>query len=116
MSCTRAQTESRATGSSPTYRKGLGVHAASKVTYYLGGQCSSFTASVGLEKDFAGNVIFTVDTDGTNRYQSRTFTPGFAPEEVNVDLTGVQYIELDVTAPGSINGAHGVWGDALFHC
>lgn len=82
----------------------------------LGGKCSSFTASVGLEKDFAGNVIFTVDTDGTNRYQSRTFTPGFAPEEVNVDLTGVQYIDLDVTAPGSINGAHGVWGDALFHC
>ena len=105
-----------ATGSSPTYEKGLGVHATSKVTYYLGGKCSSFTASVGLEKDFAGNVIFTVDTDGTNRYQSRTFTPGFAPEEVNVDLTGVQYIDLNVTAPGSINGAHGVWGDALFHC
>ncbi|MDR2997062.1 MAG: NPCBM/NEW2 domain-containing protein, partial [Microbacterium sp.] len=105
-----------ATGKSPTYAKGLGVHAASKVTYYLGGKCSTFTASVGLEKDFAGNVIFTVDTDGVNRYQSRTFTPGFAPEQVNVDVTGVQYIDLNVTAPGSINGAHGVWGDALFTC
>ncbi|MGX5694740.1 NPCBM/NEW2 domain-containing protein [Agromyces soli] len=104
------------TGANPTYQKGLGVHALSKITYYLGGGCSAFTADVGLEAGFAGNVIFKVDADGVNRYQSRTFTPGFAPEEVNVDLSGVQYVDLIVEAPGSINGAHGVWGDAQFHC
>lgn len=105
-----------ATGESPVYEKGLGVHAQSKITYYVGGACSSFTAEVGLEYGFGGNVIFKVDTDGTNRYQSRTFTPGFAPESVNVDLTGAQYVDLIVEAPGSINGAHGVWGDARFTC
>ncbi|WP_254431330.1 NPCBM/NEW2 domain-containing protein [Agromyces sp. Marseille-P2726] len=105
-----------ATGESPEYEKGLGVHAQSKITYYVGGVCSAFTAEVGLEYGFGGNVIFKVDTDGTNRYQSRTFTPGFAPESVNVDLTGAQYVDLIVEAPGSINGAHGVWGDARFTC
>ena len=105
-----------ATGQSPVYAKGLGVHAASKITYYVGGECQRFTAQVGLESGFGGNVIFKVDADGANRYQSRTFTPGFAPEAVSVDLTGVQYVDLVVEAPGSINGAHGIWGDARFTC
>ncbi|WP_309065499.1 NPCBM/NEW2 domain-containing protein [Microbacterium sp.] len=105
-----------ATGENPTYEKGLGVHALSKITYYLGGECSAFTAEVGLEAGFAGNVIFKVNADDVNRYQSRTFTPGFAPESVNVDLAGAQYVDLIVEAPGSINGAHGVWGDAKFTC
>lgn len=104
------------TGENPTYRKGLGVHARSKITYYVGGECSAFTAQVGLEAGFAGNVIFKVDVDGANAYQSRTFTPGFAPENVKVDLKGGQYVDLIVEAPGSINGAHGVWGDAKFSC
>ncbi|WP_309129696.1 NPCBM/NEW2 domain-containing protein [Microbacterium sp.] len=104
------------TGENPTYEKGLGVHALSKITYYTGGACTAFTAEVGLEAGFAGNVIFKVDADGENLYQSRTFTPGFAPETVDVDLTGAQYVDLIVEAPGSINGAHGVWGDATFHC
>lgn len=104
------------TGQRPTYEKGLGVHALSKITYYLGGACNAFTAEVGLEAGFAGNVIFKVVADDVNRYQSRTFTPGFAPESVHVDLSGVQYVDLIVEAPGSINGAHGVWGDAKFTC
>ncbi|WP_022891057.1 NPCBM/NEW2 domain-containing protein [Agromyces subbeticus] len=105
-----------ATGTSPVYEKGLGVHAQSKITYFVGGACTAFTAEVGLESGFGGNVIFKVNVDDVNRYQSRTFTPGFAPESVNVDLTGVQYLDLIVEAPGSINGAHGIWGDARFEC
>lgn len=105
-----------ATGTYPTYQKGLGVHAQSKISYYTGGACTAFTAEVGLEKGFAGNVIFKVDIDGVNKYQSRTYTPGFAPESVDIDLRGAQYVDLIVEAPGSINGAHGVWGDATFHC
>lgn len=92
------------------------MHALSRITYYLGGKCSSFTAEVGLEAGFSGNVIFRVVGDDADLYQSRTFTPGFAPEKLNVDLTGRQYVDLVVEAPGSINGAHGVWGAATFHC
>ncbi|HZU94192.1 MAG TPA: NPCBM/NEW2 domain-containing protein [Microbacterium sp.] len=105
-----------ATGQVPEYRKGLGVHAQSKITYYTGDACTSFTAQVGLESGFSGNIVFKIDVDGVNKYQSRTFTPGFAPESVKVDLSGAQYVDLIVEAPGSINGAHGVWGDALLTC
>ncbi|WP_281445431.1 NPCBM/NEW2 domain-containing protein, partial [Paenarthrobacter nicotinovorans] len=105
-----------ATGQQPVFSKGLGVHAASKITYYLGGKCTSFTSQVGLESGFGGNIIFKVNADGVNKYQSRTYTPGFAPESVSVDLTGAAYVELVVDPSGSINGAHGVWGDAKFTC
>ncbi|MEE2524443.1 NPCBM/NEW2 domain-containing protein [Pseudarthrobacter sp. J75] len=105
-----------ATGLQPTFDKGLGVHAPSTITYYLGGKCTSFTAQVGLESDFGGNIIFKVNADGVNKYQSRTYTPGFAPESVDVDVTGAAYVDLVVDPSGSINGAHGVWGDAKFTC
>lgn len=107
-----------ATGTNPSYTKGLGAHAPSKITYYLGGQCSSFSAEVGLEKDFGGKIIFTVNGDGRQLYQSRTFTPGFAPEPIKTDLTGVQYLELslDPANADAINGAHGIWGNAKFNC
>ncbi|WP_082369493.1 NPCBM/NEW2 domain-containing protein [Arthrobacter sp. ERGS1:01] len=109
------------TGAAPvttTYTKGLGVHAPSNVTYYLGGQCSRFTSSVGLEGNFQGKIIFTVIGDGKQLYQSRTFVNGFAPEQLNLDLKGVSYLELhvDPISAGAINGAHGVWGDAKFTC
>ncbi|QTF72438.1 NPCBM/NEW2 domain-containing protein [Arthrobacter woluwensis] len=105
-----------ATGTSPSYTKGLGVHAESRITYYLGGKCTRFTSQVGLEKGFAGNIIFSVNADGATAYTSRTYVPGFAPESVDVDLRGVNYLDLVVKPSGSINGAHGVWGDAKFQC
>ncbi|WP_169513514.1 NPCBM/NEW2 domain-containing protein [Agromyces italicus] len=46
----------------------------------------------------------------------RTSQSTAAPESLNVDLTGAQYVDLIVEAPGSINGAHGVWDDAKFTC
>lgn len=107
-----------ATGESPSYAKGLGTHAAGKITYYLGGQCSAFSAEVGLRKSFGGAIIFSVNGDGRQLYQSRTFTPGFAPEQVKTDLTGVQYLELavDPANAGAINGAQAIWGNAKLSC
>lgn len=100
------------------YDKGLGVHAVSKLTYYLGGACTSFTTDAGLEDGFSGAVIFRVDVDGTQRYQSVTFTPGFATERIALDVTGAQYLDLrvDPTTAGAINGAHGVWGEPTLVC
>jgi alpha-glucosidase len=109
------------TGTAPvttTYPKGLGVHAPSNLNYYVGGQCSRFTSEVGLEGNFQGKIIFTVIGDGKQLYQSRTFVNGFAPEKLDLDLTGVSYVELrvDPISEGAINGAHGVWGNAKFLC
>ena len=101
-----------------TYEKGMGVHAASNLTYYVGEQCSRFTSEIGLEGDFKGTVIFTVVGDGKVLYQSRTLLNGFAPEKLNIDLSGVSYLELkvDPISAGAIGGAHGVWGNAKFLC
>ncbi|WP_083508871.1 NPCBM/NEW2 domain-containing protein [Arthrobacter alpinus] len=101
-----------------TYEKGMGVHAASNLTYYVGEQCSRFTSEIGLEGDFGGTIIFTVVGDGKVLYQSRTLVKGFAPEKLDIDLTGVSYVELkvDPISGGNINGAHGVWGNAKFLC
>lgn len=101
-----------------TYEKGMGVHAASNHTYYVGEQCSAFTSEIGLEGDFAGTVIFTVIGDGKVLYQSRTLVNGFAPEKLDIPLAGVSYLELkvDPISEGAIGGAHGVWGDAKFSC
>jgi len=109
------------TGANPatsTYAKGLGVHAPSNLNYYVGGQCRRFTSEVGLEGNFGGKIIFTVIGDGKQLYQSRTFVNGFAPEKLDLDLTGISYVELrvDPISEGAINGAHGVWGNAKFLC
>ncbi|MGO2541623.1 MAG: NPCBM/NEW2 domain-containing protein [Specibacter sp.] len=101
-----------------TYEKGMGVHAASNLTYYVGEQCSAFTSEIGLEGDFGGTVIFTVIGDGEVLYQSRTLINGFAPEKLDIPLAGVSYLELkvDPISEGAIGGAHGVWGNAKFSC
>ncbi|WP_298040162.1 NPCBM/NEW2 domain-containing protein [uncultured Microbacterium sp.] len=101
-----------------TYDKGLGVHATSKITYYLGGQCTTFTSDAGLEDGFAGKVIFRVDVDGAQKYQGKTFTGGMLTEQITVDVRGAQYLELkvDPTDDGAINGAHGVWGQPMLVC
>ncbi|WP_230108697.1 NPCBM/NEW2 domain-containing protein [Microbacterium foliorum] len=101
-----------------TYEKGLGVHAVSKLTYYLGGQCTSFTSDIGLEDGFSGNVIFSVDLDGKEAYKGTTFQAGFPTEKVSVDVTDAQYIDLELnpTPGGSIDGAHGVWGEPTLVC
>lgn len=101
-----------------TYEKGLGVHAASNVSYYLGEQCTRFTTEIGLESTFNGKIIFTIVGDGETLYQSRTFTNGFAPENVDLDVSGYSYLDLrvDPVAGGSITGAHGIWGNAKLTC
>ena len=45
-----------------TYPKGLGVHAASDVQYFLGGTCTRFKASVGVDDEVGanGSVVFQV--------------------------------------------------------
>ena len=81
---------------------------------FMGG---AMGAGAGTDLTFV-NVLVMKDSfeSGLRILSDMARTPGFAPESVNVDLTGVQYVDLIVEAPGSINGAHGVWGDARFSC
>ncbi|WP_200809540.1 NPCBM/NEW2 domain-containing protein [Virgibacillus dakarensis] len=59
-----------------TYDKGLGVHAPSKVSYYLGGNASRFISDIGVDDEISANgsqtygtVEFQVLADGEKVYE-----------------------------------------------
>jgi hypothetical protein len=98
-----------------TYTKGLGVHAASEVTYSLGGAYNSFFAYIGLDDEVAsnGSVIFQVWADGVQLFDSGVMTGASPTQLANVDLTGRQTLRLVVT--GGTDGVsfdHANWADA----
>ena len=106
------------------YAKGLGVHADSGISYYLGGACTTFTAAVGIDdaklpKTHRGNVVFTVVGDGKVLGASPQLTVDSALYNFNVDVTGVNYIELNA-AKIMVDGKNGDewsdWADARFSC
>lgn len=102
-----------------TYAKGLGVHAPSTVSYFLGGRCSRFIARVGVDDEIPdyGSVIFTVLVDGRPKQVSTTMT-GLSPSVVlDVDVAGATYLDLQTSSgSSSISGAHGDWADAKVTC
>jgi endo-alpha-N-acetylgalactosaminidase len=101
------------------YAKGLGAHATSKIRYYLAGNCTSFTADVGVDdvQTSRGSVRFSVVADGTTVTETGTLSPASATESIRADITGADYVDLVVGDAGDGNGNdHGDWADATFHC
>ncbi|MFJ3957524.1 endo-alpha-N-acetylgalactosaminidase family protein [Arthrobacter sp. NPDC090010] len=101
------------------YPKGLGSHAPSTIKYFLGGQCTRFTADVGIDdvQKSRGSVIFSVVADGQSKVSTPVMRPDSATVHLDVDLSGAQYVELvaDPTADGNGND-HADWGGARFSC
>ncbi|MQA02245.1 MAG: hypothetical protein GEV07_05785 [Streptosporangiales bacterium] len=98
-----------------TYEKGIGTNARSVVGVHLGGKCTRFTAVVGIDdvRGGAGSVQFRVLGDGRVLYESPVLTGSSAAEQVSVDVTGIEQLDLvaDPTADGQANdGAD--WADA----
>ncbi|WP_018618483.1 NPCBM/NEW2 domain-containing protein [Spirosoma luteum] len=87
-----------------TYAKGLGVHAASSISYNLGGQYTQFTTDMGLDDEMAstscGNVEFQIFVDGTLVYRSGNMNAATATKSVTLDVSGKQTLMLVVTDGG----------------
>ncbi|MFL4475878.1 endo-alpha-N-acetylgalactosaminidase family protein [Paeniglutamicibacter sp. MACA_103] len=101
------------------YAKGLGTHAPSKIRYYTGSQCTSFTADVGLDDAQAnrGSVGFTVLADGKSAASSPVMRPTTPTHKIAADITGAEYVDLVVDIGGDDNGNdHADWADAKFIC
>ena len=81
------------------YAKGLGTHAPSSVSVRLGGNCSAFTAKVGVDDEMEdrGKVSFKVAVDGVAKYTSDLLTGTSPTVPVTVDVTGGQVLTLQVT-------------------
>ncbi|BCJ48544.1 beta-galactosidase [Actinoplanes sp. NBRC 14428] len=101
------------------YPKGLGVHAASRITVPLDGGCSRLRAVVGVDDETGsgGSVVFSVWLDGVRRYESAVLTGDSPATSVNVDLTGAATMELRVDDGGNGNGLdHADWAAARVAC
>ncbi|MDT4933447.1 MAG: hypothetical protein QOK11_1339, partial [Pseudonocardiales bacterium] len=80
------------------YASGLGTNAISDVTLYLGGNCTRFTATVGVddEQGSAGSVTFSVISDGKTLTTTPVLTGSSASVSLDVDITGTQLLDLVV--------------------
>src|SRR4051794_19451187 len=101
------------------YQKGLGTNAVSDVSVYLGGNCSRFTAAVGVddEQGSAGSGTFSVISDGKTLTTTPVLTGTSASINLDVDITGTQLLDLVVGDGGNGNGNdHGDWAAARLSC
>jgi chitodextrinase len=100
-----------------TYTKGLGVHANSTIIYNLNGQYNRFRTDIGLddEVDFQnqGSVVFKVYTDNNLVYTSPTMTKNSITISLNIDVSGINQLKLEVTDSGdNMNYDHADWANA----
>ncbi|HVK23135.1 MAG TPA: NPCBM/NEW2 domain-containing protein [Actinokineospora sp.] len=121
----RSNGESAANDGSPlkiggvTYAKGLGVHAASDITYPLGGNCSQFSVDVGVDDEVGnnGSVAFEVYRDSTLVTSTGVLKGTGGAQRVTADLSGGQTLRLVVTDGGNGKGSdHADWANPILTC
>ena len=101
------------------YASGLGTNAVSDVGLYLGGHCTQFTATVGVDDEVGtnGSVTFSVVSDGMTLSTTSVLTGSSASVSLDVDITGTQLLDLVVGDGGDGNGYdHGDWANARVTC
>jgi alpha-galactosidase len=101
-----------------TFAKGLGTHALSEVTYFLGGRCSTVVADVGVDDEkAAGSVVFQIWRDGTKVADSGVRTAAQGPLHVTGNVSGGNTVRLVVTDGGDgISNDHADWANAQVTC
>ena len=101
------------------YGKGIGAHAGSLTRIHLGGQCTSFTAKIGVDDEVGdrGSVSFEVWSDADRLYESGVMTGAMPTQTISVDVSGRTDLRL-VVGPGSDNldYDHADWADAQLTC
>ena len=97
------------------YAKGIGTLSNSTITYDLAGGYERFQSSVGID-DFVGNsgsVVFQVFADGSQIYNSGLVFGFNTSEYIDLDVSGVNQLQLVVTDGGNGNSNdHANWANA----
>ncbi|MFC0105681.1 NPCBM/NEW2 domain-containing protein [Kibdelosporangium aridum] len=102
-----------------TYAKGIGAHAPSNVEFYVGGRCTSLTASVGVddEEGTDGSVGFEVWANGAKVADSGVMTNDMPAKPITANITGAMVVRLVVNDGGNgITSDHGDWADVRVAC
>ena len=100
------------------YAKGLGTNSVSDIAIYLGGNCSRFTSTVGMDSEVGdGTVTFSVIGDGKTLATTPTVRGGDPAQQITVAVSGVQTLHLVVGDAGDGNGDdHGDWAMPTLTC
>jgi hypothetical protein len=101
------------------FAKGLGTNSVSDVQLYLGGHCSRFTATVGVddEQGNGGSVTFSVIADGVTKVTTPRQTGSSANQTIDVSIAGAKLLDLVVGDGGDGNGQdHGDWAIPTLTC
>jgi hypothetical protein len=103
-----------------TFAKGIGSHAASSLTTWLGGACTRFVADVGVDDDVEvteGSVTFVVVGDGRTLASTPVIRSGDTANHLDLDVSGIKRLTLSTTDGGDgKNSDHADWGTASLAC
>ncbi|MEU1190814.1 beta-galactosidase [Streptomyces sp. NPDC005859] len=101
-----------------TYTKGLGVHANSQIRIYLGGGCTRFTATAGVDDEVGdgGSVSFQVIADGCSLATTPVVRGSDGGTDIDVDVTDARWLDLLVDGAGDVSSDHADWADAKLTC
>jgi len=81
-----------------TYTRGIGLHSAARLAYYLGGEYEAFSAQVGID-DSAGpfaDADFEVRVDERTAFRAKGLGRGAPAVPVRLDIAGAQRLEIAV--------------------
>ncbi|GAA3547184.1 glycoside hydrolase family 97 catalytic domain-containing protein [Kribbella ginsengisoli] len=103
-----------------TFAKGIGSHAASSLTTWLGAACTRFVADVGIDDDVEsaeGSVTFVVVGDGRTLASTPVIRSGDTATHLDLDVSGIKRLTLSTTDGGDgKNSDHADWGTASLAC
>lgn len=100
-----------------TWRRGIGMHAPSRLTFRLDGSWKTLRGRVGIDDstringpEARGQVVFRIWTDGKKAWESAPVRGGDAPQAfAPVDLTGVKELVLEADPAGEFFGDRADW-------
>jgi hypothetical protein len=101
------------------FTDGLGVNAASEISFALPGTCRTFSAVVGVDDEVGskGSVVFVVRADGKELRRTSVLTGSSAAQKLSVDLGSARQLTLTVEDAGDGNsGDHADWASAVVNC
>ncbi|GEM_PF-168217 len=99
-----------------SYSKGIGVNSRAGSDYDLGGVCSRFQATIGVDDEVGANgtLHFEVFADGQKVYDSGVMKGGNTAQFVDLDMTGVRRLILGIgDADDGTSNDHADWANAL---
>jgi alpha-galactosidase len=100
------------------YTRGLGTHAPSNISYYLGGGCSRLTVDVGIDDEVTegGIASFAILADGVVVAESGVLTATDPALTLTADVTGATQMELVVSSGDAPLGDHADWAMPSIVC